>query len=459
MKKSFSGFYNPTNEEIRKAWLDKNTVFIFDTNVLLDIYSYKEITREDFFSSLGRLKGNIWIPFHVGLEYQINRLKVISETKAVFRHAKKELKNIRGLKDKEKIKSIIEMFPSLLDKTSKLSDKIDKLIDDYENDLTELDDKQPCVRSHDKIREKLNDLFFDRVGEAPSQNKIDDIEKDGEERYKNKIPPGFRDEEKGDEFFYYGGVKYKNKYGDLIIWKQIIEYAESNKNINNVIFITNDLKRDWWFIIDSGGKKRVGPHALLINEIKKLDNIKVFDMYTSADFLENTSKYYSDFNVSEESINNVKDIERGNQSHTNRGLLSEWEKFASIKLDGLDKLAKLNKLDELNKLAELNKIINLQADSKIIDIDEKIKTSIERIDKINQRNKFRNEIFNKLMNLNEANLKLDMITKMVMSDAVDEGPLRGYAYNRKDISRNIDPLPDEERPDEELPDEELPDEE
>ena len=162
MKRSFSGFYSPTSEEIRKAWLDENTVFIFDTNVLLDIYSYKEITREDFFSSLEKLKGNIWIPFHVGLEYQRNRLKVISAAKAVFRHAKKELNNIRGLKDKEKIKSITDMFPSLLDKTSKLSEEIDKLIDDYENYLTELDDKQPCVRSHDKIREKLNDLFCER---------------------------------------------------------------------------------------------------------------------------------------------------------------------------------------------------------------------------------------------------------------------------------------------------------
>lgn len=455
MKKSFSGFYNPTNEELRKAWLDKNTVFIFDTSVLLDIYSYKEITREDFFSSLEKLKSNIWIPFHVGLEYQRNRLEIISKAKAVFRHAKEELNSIKSLETKEKIKSITDMFPSLLEKTNKLSKDIDKLISDYENALNELNDKQPCVRSHDKIREKLNDLFCDKVGVEPNQDKIDAIEKDGEERYKDNIPPGFCDESnKKDEFFYYGGVKYKKKYGDLIIWKQIIEYVESNKNINNVIFITNDLKRDWWFIIDSGGNKRVGPHALLINEIKKLENVKVFDMYTSADFLENTSKYYSDFNVSEESINNVKDLERGNQSHTNRGLLSEWEKFASSKLDGLNKLAKLNKLDELNKLAELNKIVNLQANSKIVDIDEKIKTSIERIDKINQRNKFRNEMFNKLMNLNEANLKLDMITKMVMSDVVDEGPLRGYAYNQENISRNIDPLPDEELPDEEFSDEE-----
>ena len=138
MKKSFSGFYNPTNEELRKAWLDKNTVFIFDTSVLLDIYSYKEITREDFFSSLEKLKSNIWIPFHVGLEYQRNRLEIISKAKAVFRHAKEELNSIKSLETKEKIKSITDMFPSLLEKTNKLSKDIDKLISDYENALNDL---------------------------------------------------------------------------------------------------------------------------------------------------------------------------------------------------------------------------------------------------------------------------------------------------------------------------------
>ena len=171
MKQSFSGFYSPTDEEISNAWRDKKTIFIFDTNVFLDIYSYKESTRDDFFSSLEKLKNNIWIPFHVGLEYQRNRLNVISRVKAIFRHARKELRGMKGLENKDEIKRITDMFPSLLEKTSDLSKAIDKLVDDYENNLKELDDKQPCVRSHDEIREKLNELFCDKVGEEPNQKK------------------------------------------------------------------------------------------------------------------------------------------------------------------------------------------------------------------------------------------------------------------------------------------------
>lgn len=428
MKKSFSGFYNPTDEEIADAWRHENTVFIFDTNVLLDIYSYKEITRKDFFSSLEKLKGNIWIPFHVGLEYQRNRLEIISKAKAAFRHAKEELNSIKSLETKEKIKSITDMFPSLLEKTSKLSKDIDKLISDYENDLNELDEKQPCVRSHDKIRERLNDLFCDKVGAEPNQAKIDAIEKDGEERYKNNIPPGFCDESnKKDEYFYYGGVKYKNKYGDLIIWKQIIEYLESNKNINNVIFITNDLKRDWWYIIDSGGKKRIGPHALLINEIKKIDNIKLFDMYTAADFLRNTSEYSSDFNVSDESISNVKEIEIRNKSHKTQSALSIWEELA-LELDTWHRLNNWYKLDNIDKLLELQKNST---------INERIKRNTDNFYLAMQKN---NDALKRWMQLNEA-MNLYNTTRVDMKDS--DFPEYENS-NMENIQRNVISIIDEE---------------
>lgn len=379
MKQSFSGFYSPTDEEISNAWQDKKTIFIFDTNVFLDIYSYKESTRYDFFSSLEKLKNNIWIPFHVGLEYQRNRLNVISRVKAIFRHARKELRGMKGLENKDEIKRITDMFPSLLKETSDLSKKIDSLIDGYENSLKDLDNKQPCVRSHDRIREKLNELFCDKVGVAPSQEKINEIESEGEDRYKNKIPPGFKDDNK-EEFFCYGNVIYKNKYGDLIIWKQIIEHLDSNKEINNVIFITNDTKKDWWFTIDSGGDKRVGPHALLIDEIKKLENVKLFDMYTSADFLKNTSEYYSDFRVSEDSINDVKEIEKSKKLY---GFLDKmYDPILLSELQEFNEFSNLRERTEWEINREREIIDKIKREREIMD---KIKREREMMDKIRER--------------------------------------------------------------------------
>ena len=263
MKKSFSGFYNPTNAETKLAWQSNNTVFIFDTNIFLNLYSYKEETRNDFFRFLSKLKEKIWMPFHVGLEYQMKRLDIIKEAKKVFRDANKSLDDIKELE--KSLKVIVDRFPSLSSETEELLKNINNLIDNYRNSLNELDKNQPCVRSHDEIREQLNKLFDGRIGKEPDQEFINNVEKEGEERYKNKLPPGFEDDKKKGDFFY-GNVKYQNKFGDLIIWKQIIEYIKENHEINNVIFVTDDSKDDWWFNIESNGKKKIGPHAFLIDE-------------------------------------------------------------------------------------------------------------------------------------------------------------------------------------------------
>ena len=60
MKETFKGFYQPTNEDLGRIWVDPETIFIFDTHILLNIYGYAEQTREDFFSALNyRYKDDI----------------------------------------------------------------------------------------------------------------------------------------------------------------------------------------------------------------------------------------------------------------------------------------------------------------------------------------------------------------------------------------------------------------
>ncbi len=79
-------------------------------------------------------------------------------------------------------------------------------------------------------------LFFDgKVGEGFYNEDIDKIKKEGESRYKTKTPPGYCD----------GNQKQDNEYGDLFIWKEIIRYAKENDK--DVIFVTQDVKEDWWF--------------------------------------------------------------------------------------------------------------------------------------------------------------------------------------------------------------------
>jgi hypothetical protein len=101
--------------------------------------------------------------------------------------------------------------------------------------------------SEDLIRNEIDELFEGKIGSPPgSQEEINALYDDGEKRYENSIPPGFKDaskESEGQEDFVYDGILYKRKFGDLIIWDQLIKYA-ATKNLKNIIFVTDDNKSD-----------------------------------------------------------------------------------------------------------------------------------------------------------------------------------------------------------------------
>jgi len=239
------------------------------------------------------------------LEYQRRRLGVIRDEKHIFIKIDQILKKIETVFESDfKELSLGKRFPALNSKTDKLNSDVKKLINSYKKSVNYLDKNQPCVRSHDPIRDQLNQIFENKIGNIPeNQEFLDKIFKEGEERYKTKTPPGYDDDGKSkqeDNVFMFSGLKYERRYGDLIIWKQIIEKS-SDENVNSVILVTDDAKDDWWYILDSRGKKQIGPRAELREEICKKSNINLFTMYNTADFLE-SGKEILNVDVSDESI-------------------------------------------------------------------------------------------------------------------------------------------------------------
>jgi len=310
MRDKFQGFYQPNDEEIKAAWEDKGTLFVFDTSTLLNIYSYADQTRTDFFSILEKLQDQIWLPYHVGLEYQRRRLEIIKEEKAIFQKIHKCLNKIKDVfeSDFEQL-SLKKRFPELFTETEELKKKILLAINDYNIKVDAFDKKQPCVRSHDAIRDKLTSLFAGRVGEKPEQSWLDKLYEEGKDRFDTKTPPGYEDikkENKGQECFTYAGLFYKRIYGDLIIWKQIIQRAK-HEDVKAVIFVTDDGKKDWWFIINSRGEKKIGPRAELREEICREASINFFIMYNTATFLE-TGKSILKLDIQETSIDDANTI-------------------------------------------------------------------------------------------------------------------------------------------------------
>ena len=309
MKKLFSGFYSPTNDEIKASWLDGKTLFVFDTNVLLNLYAYTKITREDFFKIIEKVSDNIWLPYHVGLEYQRNRLNVVKNEKGIFNDIEKYVKSIEKQINNADFNNLKlkQRLPDLFNSSVELHTKIEELLSKYRDSVKKWNNQQPDVRSSDLIRKKIDELFDDKVGNPFEQEKLDEISKEGKERYDNKIPPGYKDKkekEKADKFTYQG-LTYIPMYGDLIIWKQIIEKAK-DENIESVIFVTDDVKEDWVYSLDSNGIKEIGVRAELREEIYRESKISSFELLTTTDFMQNGKEFLELSEVHEESIAEAK---------------------------------------------------------------------------------------------------------------------------------------------------------
>jgi len=109
------------------------------------------------------------------------------------------------------------------------------------------------------------------VGAKPTDERLAEIRNEGEERYAKKIPPGFEDAKKGGD----GG----DKFGDLIIWKEMMEKAKADQR--PIIFVTDDGKSDWWHIHHG---KKIGPHPHLVEEFLTATS-QQFHIYELPQFL------------------------------------------------------------------------------------------------------------------------------------------------------------------------------
>lgn len=319
MQEQFLGYYRPTESEFRELWA--SCIFVFDTNSLLNLYRYTANASEDFLSFLENHRERVWIPYQVALEFQENRLQVIAEQVSTFDTVTKlvteiEINSIRRKFENLQLKkrhSAIE--PSdFLDRLDELAKPLDKIKQEFLKELKASKKKQLKVTDADQIRARLNTIFAGRVGDKPaSQAVLDEIYKEGELRYTHNIPPGFCESKKKgkslDEqpFHIYGGLKHKRLYGDLVLWKQLLEKAKADTNIRKVIFVTDDGTEDWWWIYKSHGDKVIGPRPELIEEIREVANVERFYMYKTDQFLKYANQYIN-ADIKPETIRQTKDI-------------------------------------------------------------------------------------------------------------------------------------------------------
>ncbi len=329
MKDRLIGFYKPSAENFKTLW--NKATFVLDANVLLNLYRYPQKARNDIIGSLEKLPDRIWLPFYAALEFERNRLLVIADQKRKFievRNVVEEAKSslhsqLENLQLKKRHSSInVDGYLSDFDTLTKaFLDKLDKLAGD-----------QKGIADDDEVRAEIVRLLSGKIGDARfCQDELNEIYKQGESRYDMATPPGYMDNKKNKsnepDSFQYGGVVYKKKFGDLIIWKEVISYAKAS-SIKHLVLITDDDKDDWWWTVDSQGRKKIGPRPELVEEIHREGQVDLFYMYNSEQFLQ-YSKQYLNADVSEETIKQVREVRRvrtdGQSSSTMHHFISSAE--------------------------------------------------------------------------------------------------------------------------------------
>lgn len=262
MRQLFPVYYKPTDDEFSKMW--QEGIFTFDANVLLNIYRYSPETRERFFEVLQRLKTRIWVPHQAAHEYHKHRLNKISDQFKAFEDIEKHLNtSLKELEDNHR------KHPFGID-VSPLTKIIKNTIERAKPVLQEINSQRCSLLASDSFRETIAELFAGKVGEPYSKDKLEkDIHQKAEERFKQDIPPGYKDKTKGGT----------DQYGDVILWFQLLDYAKSQKK--PIIFTTDDGKEDWW--LQHKGET-IGPRPELIQEMSSEAGIS-FHMYSSEQFL------------------------------------------------------------------------------------------------------------------------------------------------------------------------------
>ena len=309
MKNEFRGFYSLKENEFKHLW--ENACFVFDTNVLLNLYRYQESTTEQLIKVLEHLKDRIWIPYHVALEYQRNRLKVIASQNSKFSEVKKVVSkgtsSLKGDLDNLNLKK----RHSTIEPEGFISD-IDAAAKKFLEELDQLEKSHFSVVGEDQIRVRLDSLLDGKIGTKPSdQEEIKKLEKEAEIRFKDKVPPGYMDDDKeksDDPVFSYGGLTYQRKYSDFIVWSQLLSHA-IEAPVTDLIFITDDNKEDWWLKVKQNGEKTISPRPELMGEIAQKTNVERFHMYSSEGFLKYANEVLS-AGVSNEAIEEVRDVAR-----------------------------------------------------------------------------------------------------------------------------------------------------
>lgn len=285
MRNNFPGYFKLNDSEIKDLW-DKGLIAL-DANILLNLYRYSDDTREIFFQILEKSKDRIWIPYQSAKEFFDNRLNVMNQQEKAYEDSLSALISVEDEFKNSRQHPFISQ--GLLKKFTALKKEISE-------ELNKNKEIHNLRITNDDILDRIENLFNNKVGDEFSKEKLEELYKEGEQRFSDKIPPGYKDSNKKDNT-----QKNIKQYGDYIVWEQILHKSEEEKQ--SIILVTDDRKDDWWIRFKG---KTLGARPELTKEFKIRTN-QAFYMYQADRFLEFARDYYN-IEIKQKSIDEIREL-------------------------------------------------------------------------------------------------------------------------------------------------------
>lgn len=247
-------------KDFSEIW-NHGPIVIPDTNVLLYLYRCSSSTSEFVLDILSRISNHIWIPHQVNAEFLSIYQGEIKREKEKYRAVTNQVHSITQ-KAKHDIKTRFHRYQGLdFPKIKELGDIIEtKLLEieaeatRFQEDIKEEIDRNELILDKGKAKLFMDQLAAQgKVGDPFNYSEMLALYAEGDSRYLRKIPPGYKDEKEKDK----KDESKTRKFGDLIIWKQILRHAGGCNR--PIIFITNDNKSDWWELDQDGRRESSRP--------------------------------------------------------------------------------------------------------------------------------------------------------------------------------------------------------
>lgn len=296
LKKYFPGYYQPDSDELKVIW-DSGLV-ILDTNALLNLFRYTPKTRDDFVTVLRGIEHQLWLPHQVGAEFHRRRLDVVqqqteayTEVRNAVESAKQAVVKVLNKYRRHPSLNVEEFEASLNAKVLELGAVLDQSASEHQESVL-------SEGRFDETFKQIADLYEERVGEPYTPEELSLVFEEGKLRYESKIPPGYKDGDKPEP----------DRYGDLVLWKQIL--SETTARPRPAIFVTDDSKDDWWY--RTSGKTH-GPRVELVDEYFRATGQRIH-FYTPDRFL-GLAKERLGSTISDASLSEVQEVSSQRAKH------------------------------------------------------------------------------------------------------------------------------------------------